>query len=480
MSQPMPFFAPTSTEQRMLSFDENIYTADSSTLIYKLVDAICGSTGAGLLISQTMLNILQGALDTTYGSDLDYFFGNIGFLPRSPAESYPYDPAQHLLTAPEWDEVTVKDAWYRARIKDFWAACQLGGTPEGIRMAVQAALATDCTIFEVWRYIDNFGIGNKGLGFSGGSPGAAVGSWNAGNLAAFGSTTGISLGRAPSSARNEVVIRPSGKTTLTPQELRLVRDMLTRIMPVDVIVTVNAQGLAAMSPVSVCAATSNSTYYEVQKMVTATPVLANMPPPELLPIDLLPTETWLYSAQDTPTLAPYAQFNISAQFGYYYLLEGGSRSPIDSVTYGTLQPDGTVAAETNFTTFIASGNFTPWRNFDLADSPDNYPGGRFGQHPNSAPALSPDGTAYQFPWSSQADFVAAESANVVSLGGNVTDTQYQLPITSTNESKIVFYPEYAVAYYPPGKDSTVSSSITRYRPNRAIGLWTNPASFVRS
>ena len=272
MTQPMPFVAPVSTEGRMLSFDENIYTGTNDTLIYKLVDALCGSTGAGQLVSQVMLNTFQGALDTTYGSDLDYFFGNVGLLPRSPSESYAYDPSVDLLTADQWTEVEIKDSWYRARIKDFWIACGLGGTPEGIRMAVQAALSVDCTVFEVWRYLDNFGIGSAGLGNT-----ALAGVWNSGNIAVSGSTTGITLGRAPSTSRNEVVIRPQ-KASLAPSEMRLVRDMLDRILPMDTIVTVSVQGLAVVSPVPVAGAASNSTYFEQEKTVTATPVISEIPP----------------------------------------------------------------------------------------------------------------------------------------------------------------------------------------------------------
>ena len=34
----------------------------------------------------------------------------------------------------------IKDAWYRSRITEFFAACTAGGTHEGIRRAVHAAV----------------------------------------------------------------------------------------------------------------------------------------------------------------------------------------------------------------------------------------------------------------------------------------------------------------------------------------------------
>jgi hypothetical protein len=300
-----------STELRLMNFDPYVYTATPSTILYKYVDALCGTSGAGALINEIFLARMGGALDGIYFSDLDFIFGKINFLARSPAESYTYSPMTDMLTSNQWSEVRQKDAWYRARIKEFFTACGLGGTPDGIRMAVQAALAVDCDIYEVWSYIDNFGITEN-------------------------------LGRSPDGpSRNEVVVQPH-KGSLTQEEMRLVRDMLAKICPMETIVTVNTSGLAVYSPITVNSATSDSTYYEVQKMVTASPAIANLPPPELLPIDLLPTQTWLYDAQTDPQLAPYAAFNISSEYGYYYLVGGGSQSPIDSVTYGTINPNAPI------------------------------------------------------------------------------------------------------------------------------------------
>ena len=447
----MPLMPPRSTERLMMNLDDNVYTGTPSTIMYKLVDAICGSTGAGKLINQAFLTTLQNDLNTTYGSDLDYYMGNIGFLPRSPAESYPYDTATDMLTSEQWDEVRIADAWYRARIQDFWAAVNLGGTPEGMRMAIQSALSCDCTIYEAWRYIDNFGL------------------------------TGSRIGRAPygSGARNEVVIQPH-KTNISPQEMRLARDMLDRIASVDTIITIDPNGLSTLVPVPTASATADSTYYEVQKEYLASPAISQLPPPEKLPIDLSPTEAWLYNAKDNPVLAPYANLNITAQFGYYYTIGGGQNSPIDSVTYGTLQVDGSVKAEPNFVAHRSESHFTEWKNWETADSPDNYPGGKFGQHPSYAPALNADGSPYTFPWASQAAYVAAQSAIVIAQGGNANTVQYQLPISGSDQTQIVFYPQYAVAYFPPGKDSTVSASLTAQRPVRMTGVWTNPDTFIRS
>lgn len=447
-NNPFPYILGSSTGSLMQDFDTDVYNTASSSTVYKLVDALCGSTGAGALINQVFLNQLQGNLGTTYGADLDYFFGNIGFLPRAPSEMYIYNAGQDLLNSDQWDEVRVKDAWYRARIKDFWKACNMGGTPEAIRMICQAAVACDCNVFEVWRYIDDFGITE-------------------------------SIGRAD--ARNEVVVQPL-KSSLTPQEFKLLRDMLQRVMSVETIVTINTEGLGVLEPVQLNAACANSVYYQVEKVFQATPVLANFPSVNSLPVSLLPTETWLFDAKTTPTLAPYAQLNITAQYGYYYLVGGGAHSPIDSVTYGRLQNDGSTNNTPNFVAFQTSSQYTPFTGWPQADSPDNFPGGKFGQHPTYPPAINSDGTAYQFPWTSQAAFVAAQSQIVTEMGGTANAQGYQLPISAPNQTQLAFLPEYAVAYSPPGRDSTISANVSRNRQVQESGTqgWTSQTGFVRS
>lgn len=778
---PFPYAPPRTTDQLLTSFDEYVYVADSTTILYKYVDAMVGTTGAGDLLNQLFMATLGTALETIYFNDLDYIFGNISFLARTSAESYAVDaitglavnPNTDLLTSDQWDQVAIADAWYRARIKDYFIACALGGTPDGIRECIQAAIAVDCDLFEVWRYEDNFGLG-------------------------------ANLGRAPFSARNEIVIRPH-KDTLLPEEIRLCRDMLDRMLPIETIATVTLAGLAVSTPVPVAAAAADSTYYEIQKVVTATPIISQLPPPEFLPIDLLPTEQWMFPTTEEralginhSALAPYAAFNITQQYGYYYLIGGGKRSPIDSVTYGcadvdteiltlrgwlrynevttedtcltlntdtgqsewqpirgvyiypgrhkvikmenlshssvtthdhrwpvtscedvdwswrttetltpktricaaapvvapiepkwsdalvelvawfwteghirphksvtltqsqvanpenvariraaivqmfgpegplyvrsrpswredinergivhfrlnkragmvllshapnkivsteflsqltraqlelfiqtsidadgthrgngsvtlrqrdrarldafqiacalagkagtvvldnedmwrmcitkspwrgpadkskymqwltidepvwcvstanqtwfarrngtvyatgnTLQEDGSVATEPNYQVFQASGTYTDWMTYDLADSPDNYPGGKFGQHPAYTPAVNPNGSTYNFPFLSQLAYIANFIERILGIGGVANTIHYKLPLASQGQATLIFYPSDAIAYFPPAKSSTISKSITRQRGTPSVE-GRNPAIFVSS
>lgn len=443
---PWPLMPPKSTELRMEHFDGDVYVADSTTLLYKFLDAICGDAGAGALKKQIFIARLSGALDNIYFSDLDYIFGNVHFLSRTSSESYSFDPMVDMLTAEQWDEVKVKDAWYRNRIKDFFIACQKGGTFEGVRMAVQSAISCDCDLFEVWRYFDNFGLGSY-------------------------------IGRAPSSARNELVVRPH-KSELTPKEFRLLRDMLDKITPQSTIITISTTGLSVSSPIDVRSVTADSSYYEVEKTVTPSPVLDDLPPPELLAIDLLPSEQWMLKG--SPETAPYAAFNITQEYGYYYLASGGKRSPIDSVEYGTLQPDGSVVTEPPLEIYETTGQYEAWREYERADSPDNFPGGKFGLHPSTAPALNADQSPYVFPWESQAAFVASEKARILAVGGIADDARYRLPIQKQSQTKRVYRAELAIAYNPPAKDSTITTSWTGRRPRTVSHEIRATSIFVRS
>ena len=292
-------------------------------------------------------------------------------------------------------------------------------------MAVVCSSSVDSDIFEVWRYIDNFGLTGQ-------------------------------LGRAPVSSRSEVVITPL-KAEMGNKEHRLLRQMLRRIAPVDVVTTVNLHGLAVNTPMQVKTIAADSSYFEVQKEVTPTPVLEDLPPLETLGIDLRPSEKWWLESDET---APYAAFNITQEYGYYYLASGGARSPIDTVTYGTLNEDGTVSPEQNFEQFEVIEQYTGWLDYETADSPDNFPGGKFGISPYSAPAKNPDGTAYQFPYTSQQDFIDKTKAEVIEQGGQADDHRFRLPVIAKSTTKKTYSPDLAVAWTPPVKDTTITSPWT--------------------
>jgi hypothetical protein len=511
---PFPYMPSRSTAIMFESFDPAVFTKTTSSTLYNFLDALVGKTGAGSLLNQIFLSNLSAAIDTCYFNELDYIVGNIRFLARSTAESYTYNPLADQLTSDEWDEVRVKDAWFRARIKDFFAACQLGGTPEGIKKCVSAAIASDCTIQEVWRYVDNFDID----GFVGRSEATRIPTHYAViNLKtgfevlfsdedpadALAAANNFKTSRSPSSdwevravnPRNEVVVKPH-KKSLKPNELRLLRELLGRLLPIETIITVDLEGLAVSTPVPISGAASDSSYYEVIKQVIPSPLISQMPPPEFLPIDLLPGEQWLFK-KDPPKgffgslldflngpdsdkrEAKSGAFQQTAQHSYYYLASGGKTSAIDSITYGTLQSDGSVKSEQNYRLYQQNSSYTGWIAYQKADSPDNFPGGQFGQHPGYGPALNPDGTPYSFPYTSQASYVNEMIVKITGLGGVANENHYKLPIQKNQTLVYSYFPEYAVANFPPTKESTVSASLTRQRPRTLGNSMSDSSNFVR-
>lgn len=481
-----PLMPPKSTALRLGHFDDQIYAADANTILFKFVDALCGDAGAGSLKKEIFLQRLSGALDNIYGSDLDYVFGNVRFLSRATSEAYTYDSMTQMLTAAQWNEVAAKDAQYRNRIREYFIACSRGNTAEGIRQAVHAAISADCQVMENWRYIDSFGI-SEPLGRAGDGMSYAATDLTTGHRVFFAerseAVSYVSARATPAEwsvqefkARSEVTVVPH-KADLTPREARLMLQMLGKIGNVDTVITIDPNGLSVHSPVPVRAISADSTYYQVEKVVTGTPVLDELPAPELLAIDLNPSENWLRPR--SPETAPYAQFNISQEFGYFYLVSGGKRSPIDEVSYGVLGDDNKVQAEAAFEWYEQSGQYGPWSEYEKADSPDNYPGGRFGLTPTKAPPMNADRSPYEFPYPSQADYVAKKKAEVLALGGEANELRYRLPMQKTSVSKRTYTPDLAIAYTAPTRESTVTSSWTSRKPRYLSGELRNPSLFVR-
>lgn len=452
---------PKSTSLRMQHFDEETYSAEPTTLLYRIIDAMCNDAGAGTLKKKLFLKRLSASLDGIYGNSLDYIFGGVRFLSRNSSESYAANPDTASLTSDEWDEIAVKDAAYRDRITRFFQAASMGGTAEGIRQAVLAATSADCQVMEAWRYIDAFGI-SEGVGRSLVTAYAAVDMASGHKVYFVDDDPGLARSQAEAfvdgrtgwevqeqRSRNEVVVVPH-KSGYGPAENRIVRDMLDRITPQDTVITISTQGLVVNIPVGIQAIASDSTFFQVEKIVTGSPDLESLPPPELLAIDLDPTEKWLFSR--SPEIAPYARFNITSEYGYHYLISNDSSSPIDSVSYGTLAADGTVSPEENFEWYEPVEEFGPWTPYPTSSNPD---------------------------YASQAEFVAARKAEIIALGGQADDLRYRLPMQGTSSLKRTFTPDLAVAATPPVQESTVTGCWITQRIRSARSELRNPASFVR-
>lgn len=166
--RPLPYLVPRSIIQKASHFSESYWKLDSDSIVFKILDALCGDAGAGNNKKSLFISRLQASLDSTYFQDLDsFYFGVLGF-PRHLSESYDFNPYSNALTVQQWIEVQLKDAKYRARCLDLMSAFDHGTSPFGIRMGCKSVLGVDCDVFEIWKYLDSFGY-QSGLHVDGGT-----------------------------------------------------------------------------------------------------------------------------------------------------------------------------------------------------------------------------------------------------------------------------------------------------------------------
>jgi len=246
-----------------------------------------------------------------------------------------------------------------------------------------------------------------------------------------------------------------------PQGLKyLATRLVERIKPMDTVLTIDNNGLAIHKPIQINNVAASSSYFQVVKEVTGTRDIADLPPTTVLAQDLGLDPTYLWVKPNATVEAPSSAFQATQETSQYYIYSYEGATAVDTVEYcediGTLRTLHTVP----FTQYRRDDvtSFGPWTPWDLADSPDNFPGGKFGQTPFETPALTTTGQSYAFPYTSQNDFVARQTNVVVGLGGEATTTQFRLPVTKYDDvSRRVWTPELAIPLTPPTQQSTVSS-----------------------
>lgn len=434
----IPKLPPVDTHTRLVDYSEGLYNIDPSTHLYKFIDALTGDAGAADLKKQLAVARLNNSLESTHFFDLDRLFGNILQLERLTSENYPYNPFNDMLTDEQWDEVRVKDSWYRARCQDFLTACSLGGTLEGFTVMTHAALGTTCDVYEVWRYMDDLGVSEE-------------------------------LGRT--NKRNEVVVRPH-KENLTDRERRLLLQALDRIKPIDIIITIDVHGVGLHKPVDLTNVSADSSYFEIQRWVTGSPDLNLIPPPEYLREEVFDGETWI--TPDETSLAPTVAKNSTQESSVIYQYHDQKTSAIDEVTY-SIYAKGEERKEVDFIEFGGDQTvYSDWINFPLADSPDNYPGGRGGRTPYREPAINTDGTPYAFPYQSQKEYVDEMREMVLTGGGEVSGNRYRIVLTRGGQRTHVIEPSSVFKGGSPTGNSKVTTGWYDERVDGAVVAGEDP------
>lgn len=412
---PWPYLPPKSTESLMMHFDDSVYRVDALSHLYRFVEALTGDSGAGDVQKKNLLERLRYTADGTNFTDLDVLFGRLLGVRRLLHEAYDYNPATDMLTSDQWDEVTIKDHWYRERALDFLAACQHGGTAEGIARAVKSVTGGSADVYESWRY--------------------------------KGQTVGRSLVPIP----NEIIVRPD-VADMPERMKRTLLDSVRRIVPADTVTTIDIRGVSIHTPVDYRGLSADSSYFEITKSVVNQVDLSKAPRPEYLAEEIYAGEMWLKDGGEAPTTA----FNHTQEYSYYHKLStDDTTGQIDSIEYW-VEDDGARRRETDYAETDTTESWTDPIPVPLADSPDNFPGGRLGQTPHQAPALTASGDPYPFPYASQQEFIdKVVLPDLDERGGKLEGASFRLPLGGESHRAVVYTPQRIM----PGKMPLLGNAV---------------------
>jgi hypothetical protein len=170
-TQPLPPGTDTATNllspdlqvsQQLRNFPGNVYDLAPTSLLVHFMTALLGNAGAGQLRKRQMVARLQQAVTSSQFYDLDSFYGALfgaqrgpsGALPVNPNTGLPVSPYTDLASADGWDEVKALDATFRERVIQLARAITLGATVPGMQALAEAVTGAPCTVWEVWRLLD--------------------------------------------------------------------------------------------------------------------------------------------------------------------------------------------------------------------------------------------------------------------------------------------------------------------------------------
>jgi hypothetical protein len=357
-------------EDKVRNFPPNVYRLEETDHLRNLLWVLLEDAGCGTLRRVQAHGQAAETLAGTVFGDLDAFFGQIFGLRRTGEESYDHDPFSDPLTADEWAEVEAKDASYRERIDQFMQALMRGGTNEGIAMAAEAACGLPCQVIELWRLAD--------------------------------SVQGVT-GRT--GHNKEFVIIPMVPTDLDPDspeitasQERAIVHAVNRLKPANTFCTVEAGGLGIHKKITVRQAYSDSEYFEVRRYISGKSY----------------RDRFFHVADGVEQEAPSFAYLVGQEDDWSL---NGSVSNVQALRlFGSYR-----GAPTPLTSDVQQ--WGQWRAIEIADSPDNFPEGKY---PGDQNRYSEAGV-YQFAWASQAAYRAWFDAQVEDLGGQIDGDNWRLP-----------------------------------------------------
>jgi hypothetical protein len=164
-----PLDGPTSVDDVMDRFPEEVYQQGRDTHLYRFLSALSGDSGAGLIKAQSYAARLKFEAEFLNFQMLDQFYAAQFKFKRLKSETYPsYNPQVDALTPTIWDAINLADQSYKQRIAEFFTATRFGNSPEGMALTAQSGSGIECEIVENYRWIfDQFSDDILGIEFDG-------------------------------------------------------------------------------------------------------------------------------------------------------------------------------------------------------------------------------------------------------------------------------------------------------------------------
>lgn len=356
---------PLVFDKKISGLSEDIYPLAEHHRLTRLLKALLEDSGVGMLFQVGLIARLSETIEGTSFSELDAFFGSVMRMPRLNDESYTYDPYSDWLSPDELREIERKDSQYRERLRGFLKSMSLGGTIWGLEQAAEASCGVPCVITERWRYEDDM--------------------------------VPVDPGRTQD--RRELIVSPYYEIGEN-QRLAIYRT-LERLKPADASITVLSVGTYSRTEVPIAAAASPSEFYTMEKTITLDEEWNGYPSGTIL------------DANTRPYLGTQEQ---------RWQLNGIMRS----VKAYAVTEDG---EQVMYNDRLSEPSWSPWMPVELADSPDNYPNGKF---PDSPDRVGEDGI-YSFSWDSQESYVSWLKNSVLRLEGEFRGDRYRIPLFGSSQ-----------------------------------------------
>ena len=286
-----PLDGPTTVDDVMDRFPEEIYQQGKDTHLYRFLTALAGDAGAGFLKAQAFAARLQFEAEFLNFEVLDAFYAAQFRFNRLKSETYPsYNPDTDALTPTQWDAIQLADQHYKQRVADFFTSLRYGTAPLGMALAAQAASGVPCEVIENYKWIfDQFSDDPLGLAGYGTTNSTAefivvprfIGDQIEAPLLEFQQliTRGYTynaaslpnarpaLGGTGPTVSVSVSYSAGGVTKMVPEVERNVIDILDRVRSVGTIASIHPESVR-YSTVTVNEVHASSSRIEVSRLVT--------------------------------------------------------------------------------------------------------------------------------------------------------------------------------------------------------------------